>query len=201
MLDLPKSTYFDKIIAKDKIYARAGVGNDLKNVFIEQVERIRWLNKISPATINIMHGEKVEEIQVIEISLATSAPDKRIMPTILKGIPYKIIFALVFEGKATYTVYYDNKTCFTSETPPKLIGSDTDSLWENIVIQISEIIIEKDKTLAEQIADNIERDRIIGLIDRLEKQARSEKQPRKKWELAEEVKKLKKELEVILNAI
>ena len=199
MLDLPKSTYFGRIIAKDKIYAAAGADSDLKDIFVEQVERIRWLNKISPATVNIAQGESVEEIQVIEVSLTTPTPDKRILPTILKGIRYKIIFAVVHGGNTTYTVYYDSKTSFTSDKPPKLAGNDTDSVWENIIVQMRGSAIDEGKTLDEQIADDTERQSLLRQIERLEKQARSEKQPRRKWELAEEVKNLKNILKELEN--
>jgi hypothetical protein len=191
VLDLPKSTYFGRIIAKDKIYAAAGADRDLKDIFVEQVERIRWLNKISPATVNIAQGESIEEIQVIEVSLTTPMPDKRILPTILKSIRYKIIFAVVHGGKTTYTVFYDSKTSFASDTPPKLLGNDTDSVWENIIVQMRGSAIDEGKTLDEQIANDTERQSLLQQIERLEKQARSEKQPRRKWELAEEVKSLK----------
>ena len=198
MLDLPKSTYFGKIIAKDKIYAAAGADSDLKDIFVEQVERIRWLNKISPNTVNIAQGENVEEIQVIEVTLKTPAPDKRTLPTILKSIRYKIVFAVVHGDKTTYTAYYDNKTSFTSANPPKLTGNDTDSVWENIIIQMRGAAIDEGKTLDEQIANDTERERLLRQIERLEKQARNEKQPRRKWELAEEAKRIKKEVESLL---
>lgn len=191
MLDLPKSTYFGRIIAKDKIYAAAGVGSDLKDIFVKQVERIRWLNKISPATVNIAKGEQVEEIQVIEVTLTTATPDKRILPTILNSIRYKIVFAIVYNDKTTYIVYYDSKTSFTSDKPPKLTGGDTDSVWENIIVQMRGAAIDEGKTLDEQIAADTERESLLRQIERLEKQARNEKQPRRKWELAEEVKRLK----------
>ncbi|MCL1793285.1 MAG: DUF4391 domain-containing protein [Oscillospiraceae bacterium] len=199
MLDLPKSSYFGRIIAKEKIYSHAGADGEIKELFVEQVERIRWLNKISPATVNIAQGEQVQEIQVIEVTLTTATPDKRILPTILKSIRYKIVFALVCKNKTTYAVYYDGKTAFTSDKPPKLIGNDTDSIWENILVQMRGSAIGEGKTLDEQIADDAARESLIRRIERLEKQAWSERQPRRKWELAEEVKALQKELENIEN--
>ena len=197
MLDLPKSTYFGKIIAKDKIYAKGGVDFETEELFKLQVERIRWMHKISPATANIAQGELVEEIQVFEISLRTPEPDKRILLAIRRAIPYKIIFVLVFGDKTVYTVFYDSKMSFSSEVPPKLIGNDTDSVWENIIVQIKGSEIVEGNTLDEQIAIEKEREKLLRQIERLEKQARNEKQPRRKWDLTEEVKRLKMELEIL----
>lgn len=193
MLDLPKSTYVGKIIAKDKIYSHSGADTELKELFVGQVERIRWLNKISPSTINIAQGEQVDEIQIIELT-TTADLDKRILQAVRKAIPYKIVFVLIGGGKTVYTVCYDSKIWFSSEIPPKLIGNDTDSIWKNIIVLIGGIVIEKGKTLDEQITADEEREKLKRAIERLEKQARSEKQPRRKWALAEEVKKLKGEL-------
>jgi len=195
MLDLPKSTYFGRIIAKDKIYSHAGADSDLKEVFVKQVERLRWLHKISPATVNIAKGGQVEEIQVIEVSLTVPVPDRRILPAIIKAIPYKIVFALVCAGKTQYTVYYDSKTCFASDMPPKLIGNNTDSVWENIIVQIGGLAVVEGKTLGEQIEADRERENISRKIEKLEQQARTEKQPRRKWELAEEIRRLKGKLD------
>ena len=200
MLDLPKSTYFGRIIAKDKIYAHASADSDLKEIFVEQVERIRWLNKISPATVNIAQGEQVEEIQVIEVTLTTPSPDKRILPAILKAIPYKIVFALEYGGATTYKVYYDGKTSFTSDKPPRLVGNDTDSVWENIIVQMRGMAVDEGKTLGEQIAEDSERENLLRKIENLEKQARNEKQPRRKWEFAEEVKILHEKLNFNLKS-
>ena len=190
MLDLPKSTYVGRIIAKDKIYAAGGADSSLKGVFAKQVERVRWLNKISPATVSIVQGELVEEIQVIEVSLTTLEPDKRILSTIQKAIRYKIVFVLVCKGKQSYFAYYDNKTSFTSDTPPKLAGHDTDSVWENIIIQLRGGPIDEGKTLDEQIAADVECESLTRQIERLVKQARNEKQPRRKWELFEEARRI-----------
>lgn len=59
------------------------------------------------------------------------------------------------------------------------------------------IALDESKTLDEQIADDTERDTLLRQIERLEKQARSAKQPRRKWELAEEARRLNHLLGVI----
>jgi len=195
MLDLPKTTYFGKVIPKNKIYAHSRTDAAIEGLFITQVERIRWLHKISPATVNIAQGERVKEIQVIELTLKTPTPDKRLMQTILKAIRYKIVFVLVCAAKTTYTVYHDNKISFTSDVPPTLVGSDTDSVWENFVIQVKGGEIVEGCTLDEQIAAEKEREQLLRKIERLEMLAQRTKQPRRKWDLTENVKELRKGLE------
>ena len=55
-----------------------------------------------------------------------------------------------------------------------------DAVWENIIVQIGGITIEQDKTLDEQIAVDEQRMKIQKEIDCLTKQAKNEKQPKKK---------------------
>lgn len=71
-----------------------------------------------------------------------------------------------------------------------------DAVWENIIIQISGIKMDHGNTLDEQIAVDDQRIKIQKEIDRLTKAARNEKQPKKKFELAQQINKLKQELEM-----
>jgi cobalamin biosynthesis protein CobD/CbiB len=57
------------------------------------------------------------------------------------------------------------------------------------------VTIAEGNTLDEQIAADERRAKILRRIEQLEKQARTEKQPCRKWELAAEAKKLKIQLE------
>lgn len=65
------------------------------------------------------------------------------------------------------------------------------SVWENVVVQAEEITVEGDNSLVEQIVLNEEREKILREIERLEKKARAEVQPRKKLELVQQINKLK----------
>ena len=52
--------------------------------------------------------------------------------------------------------------------------------------------IEQGRTLDEQLVIDEEREKLRRQIERLERQARSEKQPRRKFELVQEIKRLSK---------
>ena len=71
-----------------------------------------------------------------------------------------------------------------------------DAVWENIIIQIGGIRMDHGNTLDEQIVVDEQRMKIQKEIDRLTKAAKNEKQPKKKFELAQQINKLKQELEV-----
>ena len=66
-------------------------------------------------------------------------------------------------------------------------------------MQVGGVEIESGNTLDEQIAADDRRQRLQKEIDRLEKQARTEKQPNKKFELASKAKAMKKHLSELEN--
>lgn len=70
-----------------------------------------------------------------------------------------------------------------------------DKVWENIVVDIGEVSIADGNTLDEQIAADERRQRIEKEIAKLEKQARAEKQPKKKFELVQQIRQLEKEVQ------
>ncbi|MFZ3129683.1 MAG: DUF4391 domain-containing protein [Desulfosporosinus sp.] len=158
---------------------------------------MRWANKISPDTVNIGKGESVSEIEVVEVAQTVEALDKRILPLIAKAIPYSLLFILSFMGSETYAISYDGKV-YTSANPPKLFGGNVDAVWDNFVRQVAGLD-ENDIPVAEQIKLNERREKLIKQIAALEKKAMNERQPRRKWEFAGKIRKLKTELEELSN--
>ena len=76
----------------------------------------------------------------------------------------------------------------------ELRGLNLDKVWENIVVDIGGVSIADGNTLDEQIAADERRQKIEKEIAKLEKQARAEKQPKKKFELVQRIKNLKEQL-------
>ena len=66
-----------------------------------------------------------------------------------------------------------------------------DTVWENIVKGIGQIEVADGRTLAEQIADNDQRAKLLAQIATLERKMANEKQPRRKRGYFEQIKKLK----------
>lgn len=75
MLDLPKSTEFNKRIPKQKFYEKIDVSPALKRVFVEQIKIIYWRNKLAATTLNLTPGTSVDEIEIIEIKLSSQELD------------------------------------------------------------------------------------------------------------------------------
>lgn len=94
MFKLPASTKVDRVIPKNAFDKYADT--KAKKLFVENVEKIKWLNKISFDTVNLP-GKEVKEVQIFEITLRKFDPIPELVKIIDKAIPYPILFILTFE--------------------------------------------------------------------------------------------------------
>ena len=211
MLGFPQTTEFNKRIPKQKFYENIEVTPALKRVFVEQIKLIHWRNKLAESTLNIAPGQAVTEIEVIEIKLTQPQLDEAVLRQIDKEIPYHILFVLSYgnkvqawtgykeaaeTGKKAFKVnkYYHTEWMLEDELILDIEGLNMDAVWDNFIIQVGGVELEQGNDLAEQIELNDLKVKLTKDIEKLEKQARSEKQPNKKFQLAQQVKALKKQL-------
>ena len=195
MLGLPKNTELNKQLPKKAIYAKFQMNTAAKDKIDSDIARISIVNEVSPARVNIAAGETVRAIYVISVILKNKAFDEKNIITISKIIPQNLIMALEYEGKAKLAVFHTrlmqtdwfDKNSLSVE----LKGLDLDKVWENIIIQIGNVQFEKGNTLDEQIAADEHRAKLQKEIARLEKLARAETQPKKKFELVQRINKMK----------
>lgn len=214
MLELPKSTEFNKRIPKRKFYENMNISPELKKIFVEQVKIIYWKNKIATSTTNLAVGKDVTELEVFEIRLNNSTLDESLLRQIDKEIPYHILYLLEYQGKYQAWLGYKEVTMshnafkvnryYHTEWSPKdeislrMIGLDIDAVYENFVRQIAGDNL-KVKSSSESLKESVERDEhkqiLQKQIARLQMKIRKEKQLNKQMQLNTELKKLKKELE------
>lgn len=81
----------------------------------------------------------------------------------------------------------------------ELKGLNIDDIWKNIIIQIGNFTIKEGNTLEEQILLEDRLNKLKKDIEKLEKIAIREKQPKKKFELVKKINKLKLEMEKQFN--
>ena len=99
LFDYPKSAAFGRVVAKNKIYEHGGASTRLKQLFVDQVDRIVWRYKLAPETINLPEAKSVREIQVFEIETRTPEIDEDVLAAIDKAIAFPIIFEVVHGSK------------------------------------------------------------------------------------------------------
>jgi len=216
MIDLPRSTVFNRRIPKQKFYENLSITAELKRIFVEQINVIYWRNKIAPSTVNIAAGETVSEIEVIEIRLNQPRLDKRVLQLIDREIPYHILFLLIYEeqvqawigykeqsqgGTTAFkpSTYYNSKWQPVNELSLRLDGLDMDSVYEGFIRQIAKERLDdkSDVDLKDAVARDERRQKLQKGIAALENKVLREKQFNIQVALNGELKRLRKEFNAL----
>lgn len=214
MLELPRSTEFNKRIPKQKFYENLQITPALKKSFVDQIKVIHWKNKIAATTINLAPGEHVTELEVFSIRLNGGSLDEAVLRQIDREIPYHILFLLEYEGKVQAWIGYKetsgsgnvafkvNRYYHTEWMPPqnlplRMEGLTIDAVYENFVRQIAGDTLEggQSETLKESVDRSEKKAQLEKQIASLQNKMRKEKQLNIQMKLSAELKALKKELE------
>lgn len=163
------------------------------------ISRITIVNEVTAEKINVDKGEEVTSFFVMYIALKRRDFDEKNIITLSKLIPQKMLMVLEFDGKVKIAIFHTKlmQTDWKEIDSYKLElkGLNLDKVWENIIVQIGDLTIEKGNTLEQQIVSDDKKHKLLKEIDRLEKMARNEKQPKKKFEIVQKIKKLNNGLE------
>ena len=199
MLGLPKGTEMCKQLPKKTIYANYQLNTVAKEKIDADISKITIVNEITPNNVNISAGNEVKSFFVLYVALKRKDFDKKIVETLSKLIPQNILFVLEYVEESKLAVFH-KKVMLTEWKPTdeqsiELKGLNFDKVWENIVISVSGIEIENGNSLDEQIEINEKRLKMKKEIAKLEKLARAEKQPKKKFEYVQKINQLKQVME------
>lgn len=201
MLGLPQLTETSKQLPKKAIYTKFQMNTATKEKIDADISRITIVNEIAPNKVNIPAGEDVKSFFVLLVSLKKKEYDEKTVATLSKLIPQNILFVLEYENESRLAIYHTKvmQTSWkpTEEQKVELKGLNLDTVWENIVISVGGVNIEKGNTLDEQIEINDKKQKLEKEIARLEKKARTEKQPKKKFELVQVEKELIEKLKLL----
>lgn len=198
MLGLPKATEMGKQLPKKAVYAKFQLNTVAKNKIDAGISKITIVNEVTPDKVNIPAGDAVSSFFVLHVVLKKKNFDEKTIATLSKLIPQNILFVLEYEGESKLAVYHGRlmQTDWkrTGEQHVEIKGLSLDKVWENIVITVGNVNIEKGKSLDEQIAIDEKKQKIAKEIDKLEKLARKEKQPKKKFEMVQRLRAYQEQL-------
>ena len=199
MFDLPSYCVVNKFIPKKTFYEKLNIATSVKDEFVDVVDKITWLYKISEETLKINKTENVEEIEIFEINLKTKKIPKNVIKIISKAIPYKILFVIKWNSDICYSISAGNN--YYTEWNDNIViafkGFDLETIYQNIV---KIIIKEQDNEnhFEKVIEDNTRKNVLEKQIEILKNKIRSEKQFNKKVELNQELRKLESEMEMLV---
>lgn len=201
MLRLPKSTEMSKQLPKKAVYAKFQMNTAAKEKIDADISRIAIVNEISPDKINIPAGEEVKNFFVLLVTLKKKNFDEKNIAILSKLIPQNILFILEYEGQSKLAIYH-TKLMQTDWKPTEsciieLRGLNLDKVWENVIRSLESGVWNEELTLDENIALHEQQEKLKKQIEKLEKKARAEKQPKKKFELVQQIRALQKQLDIL----
>ena len=197
MLGLPKSTEVKKIIPKKKVSEHFGaeMSAERRKSFDGDVARITVYNEISPISLNLADGNDIHAFFVVQVNLRRKDFDKQNIVFIARTFGQNLVLVLTYDQEERLALW-QTKLIMNEWQPAggqqlELQGLSMDAVWEGVVKQIGHIEVQSGNTLNEQIALDDRRAKLQKEIEKLEKQARAEKQPKRKFELVQKIREMR----------
>jgi hypothetical protein len=213
----PKQAEFDRTLPKNKIYEHSGANTRLKDLFVEQVEKIVWRYKLAPETINLAAKPGVPEIQVFAIQLKMSELHRDVLRCIDGAVQFPIIFELTHgqgaEARSQVAAAYKRPsetdpaswvcsdyfesawTPATTARAPLPLALDLAGLYDQLLLAL----IPLGKRESEPLAALVKRAELAAAkrheIQRVQARLAKEKQFNRKVGLNAQLRELKTELE------
>lgn len=189
---LPPSTEVNRQLPKKAIIEKFGLSGKERSSFDSTIHRIIITDEISPRTVNIPQGDDVKSIFILKVELQNDDYDEKVIVMLFKLIEQNMVVILQSGIRYRPIVFRDVliQGEWTDDPDLKLSGLDLDEAWENIIKDVGEIVIGDGNDLDSQIAVNEECRRLDVEIERVRKKMFSEKQPRRKRELYDQLKEL-----------
>ena len=209
MIVFPKSTLVGKPVPKTAFYKNLEVNAKMKQRFVDSVESITWTAKLAPSTLSVADGKTVHEITVFRMVLKKEEVPSDVLTLIDKQMPRHTLFLLQHDDAFCLLVNYKEwhdaantrfdivKTFQTGWTSAdklslSLDGQDMDAVYSAIVKQVAgPDITSGAKDIHTAVAQTKEQEALRQKIAALEAKIAKERQPKKKFELHQQLVKLK----------
>ena len=196
IFNLPNECKIDKNIPKEMIYKNAEANEKLKRVFIDNVEKIRFMYLLNFSNSNIQNyindRERFEEIDFIKIILREKGKENVISKLFHQLIPKSTV--IILEFKTEILISTSNKKI---EKERVIVEKVFNSNWieiENKILEDLEYKKLNSTNLKVFYEDIIEKVRIINLSKKLNSESNIESE---NLELLEKINKEIEELKVL----
>ena len=123
----PPQAKVDRLIPKNKFYEQGKANTKLEQLFVDQVENIRWAYKLASSTIHLQDQEDLKEIQIFRVKSRVEDLDVSILSFIDKLILTPIIFEVVYQDKVKVVATY--KRLNQADKTKAVIGQYYASEW------------------------------------------------------------------------
>lgn len=127
LYQFPQQAKVDRIIPKNKFYEQGKANGKIEQLFVNQVESIRWVYKLAASTIHLEDQDDLKEIQIFRVKSRVENLDISILSFIDKLILTPIIFEVVYQDKVKVVATY--KRLNQADKSKAVIGQYYASEW------------------------------------------------------------------------
>ena len=219
----PPQAKVDRLIPKNKFYEQGKANTKIEQLFVDQVENIRWAYKLASSTIHLQDQEDLKEIQIFRVKSRVEDLDVSILSFIDKLILTPIVFEVVYQNKVKVVATY--KRLNQADKTKAVIGQyytsdwleDADrvelplylklaDLYEHFITQLLPIASSKNQendnesvSIELQLQKAQQLESLQKQLDKLKSKLRTEKQFNRKVELNKHIHALESDLNKLVN--
>lgn len=196
---LPHTTEVNKALPKKAIFAKFGLKAAQRDHFDEDISRLVISHEITTRSVPALTTVDIQGIYVVTVLLKRKDFDHRNIELLTKLIPQRMVIALLHDEQVQFAIFQER--LFFSPWQPAteanlpLNGLSLDEVWQNLVTTFGDITIADGNTLTEQIVADEQRNKLQRQIATLENKMKKEKQPRRKFELHQQILKQRRFLQ------
>ena len=199
MYQLPQSTLINRPLYKKAVFEKFNLKSAERDRFDADVSRMAIVAQISTKTVPALgSGKDVPILYVLQVQMKQKDYDTKNILMLHKLIPQHIVFALQYEQQTQFCIFHtrlqQSEWLPTDNAVLTLQGLSLDDVWNNIVATIGNLDATAEESIEQQILNREQREKLLQQIESLEKRCRAEKQTRKKYELHQQLIKLKEKL-------
>ena len=199
MFGLPASTAINKPLYKKAVFEKFNLKTAERDRFDADISKMALVAQVSSSRVPALaEGQEIKGFYVLQVVLKRKEYDVKNILLLQKLIPQNIIFALQYEEFTQLCVFHtrlqQSDWMPTESATIPLNGLSLDDAWNNIVATIGCLDAQSETSIEEQIVNREQQEKLLRQIETLEKQCRAEKQTHKKYELHQQILRLKEEL-------
>ena len=199
MYNLPPQCAINKPLFKKAVFEKFNLKAAERDRFDTDISRMTLVARLSTATVPALtKGKEIEGFYVLQVVLKRKDYDSKNILMLQKLIPQKMVFAMQHEEQTQFCIFHtrlqQSEWMPTDEATISLQGLTLDDVWNSIVATIGGLDVQAEESIEEQIIHREQQEKLLRQIESLEKLCRTEKQTRKKYELHQQLIKLKEGL-------
>ena len=212
LLKYPSSCLVGKVVPKTTFQRHLDTSTSMKRHFQDDVVSIIWLYKIAPTTLQVQGTDDMREIQIFLADLKDPTCPADLFTFIDKHMPQYIVFLLRYQQQYRLLINYKDwadtahthfniTQSFCSEwlTSAQLslpiTGIELPTIYEHFVRHIAgQQLISDNSNLHNAVLSYQEQETLKKRLATLQAQIAKEMQPKRKFELHQQIVELQKKL-------